>query len=106
MKYHDRDDQPRAVNDNRDDTTPPSGNGPLTPGMDKWEHFPLNVSLEMPPPRAAHPEFVRAADVQQAIDAWRACDAERLDAVMWGLANMLAPQNGNSGPAAPIQGQG
>lgn len=36
------------VNDNRDDTTPPSGNGPLTPAMDRWEPFPLQSTLYEP----------------------------------------------------------
>jgi len=78
----------------RDDTTPAF-----------CEPYPL-MSFEMPPVRSSSPEFVHVSLARTAVDAWSACDPARLDAAMEAIRNTIDPTNANTGPAAPIQGQG
>jgi len=69
------------------------------------EPYPL-MSFDMPPVRSSSPEFVHVSVVRTAVDAWAACDPARLDAAMEAIRNTIDPTNANTGPAAPIQGQG
>lgn len=103
----------------RDDTTPafpppkiigeiigefvPSGNGPLTPAMDKWEPFPLHAQFDMPPARAAFPVFVPANLVTALLEAHKRGDRDGFAAALDALADAVDPPNSNSGARAPIQ---
>lgn len=93
----------------RDDITPafePSGNGPLTPSLDKWEPFPLHAEFQMPPPRATKPMFVPAAICQRLVDSFGKTDAEFAEAFGVLQEFLEGGPNNNSGARAPIQGDG
>jgi hypothetical protein len=96
----------------RDDTAEPfpiSGNGPLTEKLDAWkvpEPYPLH-SFEMPPPRASRPCFVSVNLARAVIDAHQQGNQAAFSLAIEQLADAIdGGRNSNSGPLAPIQGDG
>ena len=96
------------IRDDRQYAFTPSGNGPLTPAMDKWEPFPLPIheAFQMPPPRTTKPLFVPANICQRVIDSFGKTDAEFAAAIEELQTSLDGGANRNSGNVAPIQWQG
>jgi hypothetical protein len=101
--------EPVPIRDDTAEAFPISGNGPLTARIDAWpapEPYPLH-SFEMPPPRASRPCFVPVNLARAVVDAHQQGNRGALALAIDALADAIdGGKNMNSGPLAPIQGQG
>ena len=92
----------------RDDTAeafPLSGNGPLTARIDAWpapEPYPLPMSFPMPAPFDSPQQQL----VDRLVVAQRRGDHATFAETLDKLCELRGINNSNSGPVAPIQGQG